>query len=216
LRQRPAEVAIAEVLLRQAAVSPTDLLPAIPATVSHHSPHRRKLSGQVQGYQIDVASDPRGGGRLVERSLGDQVTALHLVVAAAASDPQPTRTAHHLVQLVETLLDPRGPYGARPNAPTGSGAGSPARQRHMPLAIAGWNGDHGVKVAKVLLQYGAVATTEILLQAEGWSMRRLLLQVGKAELPVKKTKDQQLWHDDRSNRRPTWMQPYYTTFDDSY
>ena len=60
-----------------------------------------------------------------------------------------------------------------------------------------WNGDNGVKAAKVLLKYGAVATTEILLQAEGWSMRRLLLQHG-AELPVKKKKGQSLWHDDHA------------------
>lgn len=84
----------------------------------------------------------------------------------------------------------------------------------MPLAICSWNGDNGVKAAKLLLQYGAVATTEILLQAEGWSMRRLLLQQGQAELPVKVTKGQRLWHDDAE--RPSWMQPYYDAFDDNY
>ena len=141
----------------------------------------------------------------------DQVTALHLVVAATAADPQPAKTARRLLQLVEALLDPPGPYGARPNAATKSESD---RQRHMPLAICAWNADHGVKVAKVLLQHGAVATTEILLQAEGWSMRRLLLQMGRAELPLKKAKGQRLWHDDE--RRPIHMQPYYAAFEDNY
>ena len=82
----------------------------------------------------------------------------------------------------------------------------------MPLSICVWNRDHGVKPAKLLLQHGAVVSTEILLQAEGWSMRRLLLE--KAELPVKRSKDQRLWHDDAA--RPSWMQPYYDAFDDNY
>lgn len=216
LCQRPAEVAIAELLLSNGAVTTIGLLPTIPGIASPQN-HRRQArlhSVQQQGYHIGVAtSDPRSGGRLTSRTLGSRVTALHLVVAAAAADPQPPRTARRLLELVQALLDPRGPYGGvRPNTPTSGG--SHDQQRHMPLAICGWNGDHGVKAAKILLQAGAVATTEILLQAEGWSMRRLLLQTGKAELPVKRSKYQRLWHDD--NRRPAWMQPYYTAFDESY
>jgi len=240
LRQRPAELGIAELLLEEGVVTTHGgpqggLLPSLgkaTATATAASLAGGGGGGQQRqrqrGYEIDVVvSDPRGGGRVVSRSLGDRVTALHLVVAAAAADPQPTRTARRLIRLLETLLDPAGPYAARPNAPT-----TPAQQvqggqqgrRHLPLAICAWNGDNGVKAAKVLLQYGAVATTEILLQAEGWSMRRLLLQYG-AELPVKKknkkkvagagqSQSTMLWHDDRA--RPEWMKPFYDAFDDNY
>ena len=163
----------------------------------------------LKGVEIAVAQDARGGGRVVKRTLGDGVPALHLVVAAAAADPQPAKAARRLLVLLQRMLDTDGPYApyiARPNAPAGSNG-------WMALHICAWNGDHGVKAAKILLQNGAVATTSVLTSAEGWSMRRLLLQSG-AELPLKKTKGQKIWVDDA--KRPDWMEPYYQRFDDSY
>ena len=67
LRQRPAEVGIAELLLDEAAVPGNGLLPIIPAAGRSHFQGK-----SVHGYQIEVAtSDQRGGGRLVQRSLGE-------------------------------------------------------------------------------------------------------------------------------------------------
>ena len=76
LRQRPAEVGIAELLLDEAAVPGNGLLPIIPAA------GRSVFQGKsVQSYQIEIAtSDPRGGGRLVQRSLGEPSLSVSLAL----------------------------------------------------------------------------------------------------------------------------------------
>ena len=45
---------------------------------------------------------------------------------------------------------------------------------------------------------GGVATRDILLAAEGWSMRRQLLRAG-AELPARR-RGQCIWYDDNQRR----------------
>ena len=142
----------------------------------------------------DVSVNVSVGGRTTSRILGDGVSVLHLAIAAQAANPQPARQERAVEGFSRWLL---GLRGVRPNVPTAKG--------EMPLLIAAWNGDVGVKAAKLLLEHGAVATTDILLAAEGWSMRRQLLRAG-AELPARR-RGQGIWHDD--DQRPDWMESHY-------